>query len=77
MEDTDKLMSIAQRMSTSQLRQLIRFAEFLMLEDEPDDLQDRGDVRTRYASFKDVIQVDPGAIDAWAKQTSGTLKNNK
>ncbi len=76
MEDTDKLASIAQRMSPSQLRQLIRFAEFLMLEDEPDDLRDRTDVRARYASFKDVIQIDPASIDAWAKQTSGTLKSD-
>ncbi len=76
-EDTDKLMSIAQRMSPSQLRQLTRFAEFLMLEDDPDDLRDRGDVRARYASFKDVIQIDPAAIEAWAKQTGGALKSDK
>ncbi len=77
MEDTDKLNAVVQRMSPSQLRQLIRFAEFLMLEDEPDDLRDRGDVRARYAAFKDVVQIDPAAIDAWAKQTGGTLKSDK
>ncbi|MBP7686456.1 MAG: hypothetical protein KA765_01035 [Thermoflexales bacterium] len=73
MEDTDKLMGIVQRMSPSQLRQLTRFAEFLMLEDEPDDLRDRTDVRTRYTNFKDLCStwnVDLGAVESWAKETS-------
>lgn len=80
MEETDKLMSIAQRMSPSQLRQLIRFAEFLMLEDEPDDLRDRTDMRARYSTFKNVmdsLNIDPTTIDAWAKQTGGTLKSDR
>ncbi len=54
MEDSDKLMNLIQKMSKAQLRQLTRFAEFILLEDEPDDLNDRGDMRTRYATFKDV-----------------------
>ncbi len=80
MEESDKLSAIVQRMSPSQLQQLIRFAEFLMLEDEPDDLRDRSDVRARYSTFKDAMQslnVDPTSIDAWAKQTAGTLKSDR
>ena len=57
MEDSDKLLNLIQKMSKPQLRQLTRFAEFIMLEDEPDDLNDRGDVRTRYTNFKDVLQA--------------------
>ena len=71
MEDNEKLMQLIQKMSKPQLRQLTRFAQFIMLEDEPDDLTDRSDVRARYSNFKDVLQawqVDPAAIDAWAKQ---------
>ncbi len=69
MEDSDKLMNLVQKMSKSQLRQLTRFAEFILLEDEPDDLNDRSDVRTRYATFKEALRVDPAAIDAWAKSS--------
>ena len=71
MEDNDKLMQLIQKMSRPQLQQLTRFAQFLLLEDEPDDLNDRTDMRVRYSNFKDVLQtwqVDPAAIDAWAKQ---------
>lgn len=67
MEDTDKLMALIQKMSKSQLHQLTRFAEFMMLEDEPDDLNDRSDLRARYADFRSVLNVDPAAIEAWAK----------
>ncbi len=72
MEDTDKLMQLIQRMSRSQLQQLTRFAQFILLDDEPDDLTDRSDVRVRYTAFKDMLQtwqVDPASIEAWAKQT--------
>ena len=71
MEDNEKLLQLIQKMSKPQLHQLTRFAQFLMLEDEPDDLLDRTDVRARYNSFKDVLQawqVDPASIDAWVKQ---------
>ena len=67
MEDTDKLAALIQKMSKPQLHQLTRFAEFLMLEDEPDDLNDRSDLRARYAEFKNTLRVDPAAIEAWAK----------
>jgi hypothetical protein len=70
MEDSDKLMNLIQKMSKAQLRQLTRFAEFMLLEDEPDDLNDRGDMRTRYTSFKDALRVDPAAIEAWAKSSN-------
>jgi hypothetical protein len=69
MEDSDKLMNLVQKMSKAQLRQVTRFAEFIMLEDEPDDLNDRGDVRTRYTSFKEALRIDPAAVDAWAKSS--------
>ena len=74
MEDNEKLMQMIQKMSKPQLRQLTRFAQFIMLEDEPDDLTDHSDVRARYSNFKDVLQtwqVDPSSIDAWAKQAGG------
>ena len=70
MEDSDKLMGLIQKMSKQQLRQVTRFAEFILTDDEPDELSDRGDLRTRYASFKDALHVDPAAIDAWAKSSS-------
>ena len=68
MEDNDKLLQLIQKMSKPQLQQLTRFAQFILLDDEPDDLTDRSDMRARYNSFKDVLQVDPAAIDAWARQ---------
>ena len=70
MDDTDKLANLIQKMSKAQLRQLTRFAEFILLEDEPDDLNDRSDMRARYSTFKDSLQVDPAAIDAWAKSSA-------
>ena len=69
MEDSDKLMNLIQKMSKAQLRQLTRFAEFILLEDEPDDLTDRGDMRARYATFKDALHVDSAAVDAWVKSS--------
>ena len=77
MEDVDKLMSVVQRMSPAQVKQVIRFAEFLTQEDDPDDLRDRTDIRVRYNTFKDLLQtwqVDPAAIDAWARQTGAVDK---
>jgi hypothetical protein len=76
MEDNDKLMQLIQKMSRPQLQQLTRYAQFILLDDAPDDLTDRSDVRARYNNFKDVLQawhVDPASIDAWAKQ-SGSKK---
>lgn len=76
MEDSDKLMMLTQKMSKAQLRQLTRFAEFLLLEDEPDDLTDRTDVRARYGSFKDLCaqwNVDLGAVETWAKETAHVI----
>jgi hypothetical protein len=70
MDDSDKLANLIQKMSKAQLRQLTRFAEFILLEDEPDDLNDRSDLRARYATFKDALHVDPAAIDAWAKSSA-------
>ena len=70
MDDTDKLANLIQKMSKAQLRQLTRFAEFILLEDEPDDLNDRGDLRARYTTFKDALHVDPAAIEAWAKSSA-------
>ncbi|MFN8596136.1 MAG: hypothetical protein U0559_08135 [Anaerolineae bacterium] len=77
MEDTDKLMAVVNRMSPSQLRQLIRFAEFLMLEDEPDDLRDRTDPRARFVNFKELCSqwnIDLNSVDAWVKSTGNSLK---
>ena len=71
MEDNEKLIQLIQKMSKPQLRQLTRFAQFILLEDEPDDLTDRSDVRARYSDFKDMLQawqVDPAGIEAWARQ---------
>ena len=70
MEDSDKLMNLAQKMSKAQLRQLTRFAEFMLLEDEPDDLSDRSDIRARYTAFREALRIDPAAIDAWVKSSS-------
>ena len=67
MEDSDKLMNLVQKMSKAQLRQLTRFAEFMLLEDEPEDLMDHSDMRARYAAFKEALRIDPAAIDAWVK----------
>ena len=80
MEDTDKLMGVVQRMSQAQLRQLTRYAEFLMLEDEPDDLRDRTDVRARYANFKELCagwNVDLGAVESWAKESGGAAQTDQ
>ena len=70
MEDSDKLMNLVQKMSKAQLRQLTRFAEFMLLEDEPEDLNDHSDMRARYAAFKEALRIDPAAIDAWVKASS-------
>jgi len=70
MEDSDKLMNLVQKMSKAQLRQVTRFAEFILLEDEPDDLSDRSDLRARYAAFKEALRIDPAAIDAWVKASA-------
>ena len=76
MEDTDKLTMLTQKMSKAQLRQVTRFAEFILLEDEPDDLTDRTDLRARYTNFKELCaqwNVDLAAVEAWAKATAGVV----
>lgn len=76
MEDSDKLMSIVQRMSPAQLKELIRFAQFLLLEDEPDDLRDPTDPHARFGTLKELYRawnVDLGEVDAWAKETGNVI----
>ena len=79
MEDTDKLLAVVQRLSPSQVKQVVRFAEFILQDEAPYDMTDYGDVRQRFAEFKAFCEagdVDLSTIDEWARQTNGRPGSN-
>ena len=77
MDDTDKLAAVIEKLSSAQIREVIRFAEFITHDEPPDDLHDQSDVRARYAEFKEFCQaseVDLDSIEAWVQETTSQLK---
>ena len=78
MEDTDKLLGVVQKLSASQIKQVIRYAEFIAQDEVPDEIHETGDVRARYAEFKQFCEasdVDLAAVEAWAQATAGQIKD--
>jgi hypothetical protein len=78
MEDIDNLLSIAQKLSASQLKQLLRYAEFIAQDEVPGELHQQSDVRARYAEFRQFCEahkVDLAAVEAWAQATTGQIKD--
>ena len=78
MEDTDRLLSVVQKLSASQIKQVIRYAEFIAQDEVPDEVHESGDVRARYAEFKqfcETSEVDLTTVEAWARATAGQIKD--
>ncbi len=78
MDDTDKLLGVVQKLSASQLKQVIRYAEFIAQDEVPDEIHEQGDIRARYAEFKQFCEAsnfDPAAVEAWAEANAGQIKD--
>jgi hypothetical protein len=77
MDETDKLAAVIQKLSPAQIRQVIRFAEFIAHDEPPEDIYDQGDIRERFATFKQFCEasdVDLSAVEEWAEATAGRMK---
>ena len=77
MEETDKLAAVIQKLSPAQIRQVIRFAEFIARDEPPDDIHDQTDLRQRYDEFKkfcEASEVDLGAVEEWVEATTGRAR---
>ena len=78
MEDIDNLLSIVQKLSAPQLKQLIRYAEFIAQDEVSGELHQQSDVRARNAEFRQFCEahkVDLAAVEAWAQATAGQIKD--
>ena len=64
----DKLEQVLVRMTTEQVRQVLRFAQFIYEDQEPEGAESREDPAVRYQEFARWCQacgLDPGTLDGW------------
>ena len=65
----DKLNQLLGRLTTEQVRQVYRFAQFIYEDQEPEGIQARGDPAERYQEFVKWCQssgIDLGAMSQWS-----------
>jgi len=70
----DKLTQLLTRMTTEQVRQVLRFAQFIYEDQEPEGMHAREDPIARYQEFTQWCQargIDPGTLEGWGKDASG------
>jgi hypothetical protein len=70
----DKLSQLLGRLTTEQVRQVLRFAQFIYEDQEPEGMHTREDPVARYQEFAQWCQahgIDPGSMDSWGKDASG------
>jgi hypothetical protein len=61
-------------MTTEQVRQVLRFAQFIYEDQEPEGMQTREDPAVRYQAFATWCQssgIDLGAMSQWGADASG------
>ena len=71
----DKLEQLLNRMTTEQVRQVYKFAQFIYEDQEPEGMYAREDVAERYQDFAQWCQsagIDVAGVDAWGKQSAGS-----
>jgi hypothetical protein len=64
----DKLNQLLGRLTTEQVRQVYRFAQFIYEDQEPEGMQSREDPAERYQEFAKWCQssgIDLGAVKQW------------
>ena len=70
----DKLAQLLGRMTTEQVRQVLRFAQFIYEDQEPEGMRAQEDPISRYQEFARWCQacgIEPNALDGWGKDASG------
>jgi len=71
----ENLAQVLGRMTTEQVRQVLRFAQFVYEDQEPEGTESREDPAARYQEFAQWCQacgLDPGALDGWG-QDAGSI----
>ena len=64
----DKLEQLLGRMTTEQVRQVYKFAQFVYEDQEPEGIYARQDAAERYQDFAQWCQsagIDLGTVDTW------------
>lgn len=68
----DKLDQLLGRMTTEQIRQVLRFAQFVYEDQEPEGMYAKEDPGTRYQEFTQWCQakgIDLGTVEQWSQDT--------
>ena len=68
----DKLDQLLGRMTTEQVRQVLRFAQFIYEDQEPEGMYAKEDPTTRYQEFAQWCEakgIDLGTMDVWSQET--------
>ena len=71
---TDKLSQLLARMTTEQVRQVLRFAQFIYEDQEPEGTHAHEDPVERYQDFARWCQssgIDLSKVGSWGKDASG------
>jgi len=71
----DKLEQLLGKMTTEQVRQLYKFAQFVYEDQEPEGTFAKEDVAERSQDFAKWCQstgIDLGTVDTWGKETAGS-----
>lgn len=67
----DKLNQLLGRMTTEQVRQVYRFAQFIYEDQEPEAARSSEDPAKRYQEFAQWCKanaIDLGAVDTWTQE---------
>ena len=70
----DNLAQVLGRMTTEQVRQVLRFAQFIYEDQEPEGSESREDPAVRYQEFAQWCQscgLDPGTLEGWSRGGDG------
>jgi hypothetical protein len=70
----DKLNQLLGRLTTEQVRQVYRFAQFIYEDQEPEGMQAREDPAERYQEFVKWCQssgIDLGTVGQWGTDANG------
>ena len=70
----DKLNQLLGRMTTEQVRQVCRFAQFIYEDQEPEGMQSREDPAARYQEFVTWCQssgIDLATMSQWSADANG------
>jgi hypothetical protein len=70
----DKLTQLLSKMTTEQVRQVWRFAQFIYEDQEPEGMRASDDPVARYQEFVQWCQargIEPTTLDSWGKDANG------